>query len=254
MKLYFRQMGEGSPIIILHGLFGSSDNWLSIAKVLAENNTIYLPDQRNHGQSEGNETFDYPSMAADLKEFIETHNIENPVIIGHSMGGKVSMSFATQHPEMLKKLIVVDIAPKQYPIHHDTILEGLMSIDIDNLGSRSEADKQLAQYVEEVGVRQFLLKNLYRTEDGKYAWRINLPVINRDIANVVAGLSEDLVFNKPTLFIRGRNSNYIRDMDFDRIKKQFPTADIITIENAGHWVHAEQPQEFIGHIQDFLQR
>ncbi len=254
MELYFRKSGEGAPLIILHGLFGSSDNWMSIAKVLSEQYTVYLPDQRNHGQSGDNDVFDYDSMAEDLKAFIKQHSIENPFIIGHSMGGKVSMTFASRYPELLRKLVVVDIAPKQYSLHHDTILEGLQAVDINNLKSRGEADKQLAAYVPELGVRQFLLKNMYRTEEGGYAWRINLPVISRDIANIVQGLPDNARYEGDTLFIRGRNSNYIRDTDEDLLRSHFPNMQLVTIENAGHWVHAEQPQEFTEHILRFLEK
>jgi esterase len=254
MELYFRKSGEGAPLIILHGLFGSSDNWMSIAKVLSEQYTVYLPDQRNHGQSGNNDVFDYDSMAEDLKAFIEQHSIENPYIIGHSMGGKVAMTFASKYPELLRKLVVVDIAPKQYSLHHDTILEGLMAVDVNTIKSRGEADKQLAEYVPELGVRQFLLKNMYRTDEGGYAWRINLPVISRDIANIVQGLPDDARYEGDTLFIRGRNSNYIRDTDEELLRSHFPTMELITIENAGHWVHAEQPQEFTEHILQFLEK
>jgi len=251
MNLFFRKTGEGSPIIILHGLFGSSDNWLSIARVLGESHTVYSLDQRNHGQSEHSDYFSYEIMAEDLREFIVEHNIQNPVIIGHSMGGKVAMQFAVDHADMLKKLIVVDIAPKSYPVHHDTILEGLNSINMQTLASRNEADEQLSKYVPEIGTRQFLLKNIARTSEG-FAWKINLPVIETGIEQIGVGLEPNANYNGDTLFIRGRNSNYIKDEDQATLKHYFPNSELVTIENAGHWVHAEQPETFLTAIKAFI--
>ena len=251
MNLFFREVGEGTPIIILHGLFGSSDNWLSIAKALADDHKIYSLDQRNHGQSPHDAEFNYEVMADDLKEFLLKHEIKKPMIIGHSMGGKVAMQFAVDNPEMLKKLIVVDIAPKSYPIHHDKILEGLESLSLPSLKSRSEADGKLAKYVTKMGTRQFLLKNLTRTSDG-FAWKINLPVISDNIEMVGLGLKSDDSFEEPTLFINGRNSDYIKKGDEILIRQYFPHSTLKTIENAGHWVHAEQPAEFLKLVKDFI--
>lgn len=253
MKLFHRELGEGKAIIILHGLFGSSDNWLTIAKHLSENYKIYLLDQRNHGQSEWSDEWNYAVMAEDLKAFIQDSKIENPIIIGHSMGGKVAMLFASKYPDLLEKLLVVDIAPKYYPIHHDWIINGLKAIDIQTIKSRREADKQLSSYIEELGVRQFLLKNLYRTPEKKFAWRMNLSVIDKNIGNVGEVLPEESLFEKETLFIRGANSNYIKDSDFDLVQKHFPTANIETVENAGHWVHAEKPAETISLFIEFFE-
>lgn len=246
-------MGEGQPLIILHGLFGSSDNWLSIAKELSEEYKLYLLDQRNHGSSPHSDEFTYTAMAADLVEFIERHGIKEPVVMGHSMGGKTTMKFATQHPELLKKLIVVDIAPKFYPVHHDQIIRGLESIDIPRLNSRRDADKALSEYVPELGVRQFLLKNLGRNDDGGYEWKMNLPVISAQIENVGEALDERARFEKPTLFINGANSGYIKQQDEELIYKLFPQATIQTIKGAGHWVHAEKPAEFIEVVKAFMQ-
>ena len=251
MNLFYREIGEGRPIIILHGLFGSSDNWLSIAKILSEDNKVYSVDQRNHGQSPHDSEFNYSAMANDLKEFLSNHQIENPIVIGHSMGGKVAMQFAVENPQMLEKVVIVDISPKSYPVHHDTILEGLGSLDLSEIKSRGDADKQLSEYVPDVGTRQFLLKNLARTPQG-FEWKINFPVIRDNIEIIGYGLDDAAVFEKETLFINGRNSDYIKEEDSELIYRHFPKAKLKTIENAGHWVHAEQPEEFLRSVQEFI--
>jgi len=251
MNLFHREVGEGSPIVILHGLFGSSDNWLSIAKVLSESHKVYAVDQRNHGQSPHDDTFNYEVMADDLKEFLVQHQIEKPIVIGHSMGGKVAMQFAVDNPEMLERLIVVDISPKSYPVHHDEILEGLCSLQLSELKSRGEADLLLSKYVSVIGTRQFLLKNLARTANG-FTWKINLQVIKDNIEIVGHSLPEGTCFDKPTLFINGRNSNYIKEGDAPLIYQHFPSAELMTIDNAGHWVHAEQPVEFLRLVKNFV--
>lgn len=253
MKLFHRELGEGKAIIILHGLFGSSDNWLTIAKQLAQNYKIYLIDQRNHGQATWSETWNYEVMVADLKNFIQDYHIDQPIVVGHSMGGKVAMLFASLYPHLLEKLLVVDIAPKSYPIHHDWIIKGLKAIDTQNVKSRREADEQLSPYIEEVGIRQFLLKNLYRTPEKKFAWRMNLAVIDKNIVNVGEVLPQESLFEKDTLFIRGATSNYIKDADLDLIQKHFPKTILKTIENAGHWVHAEKPTETINIFTEFFE-
>jgi pimeloyl-ACP methyl ester carboxylesterase len=255
MQLYHQKIGsEGQNIIIIHGLFGSSDNWLTVGRVLAEKNQVYLIDQRNHGKSPHSTEWDYQVMAADLNEFIQSQNIQNPIILGHSMGGKTAMQYACSYfPSVIKKLIVADIAPKEYPLHHQKILAGLKAINLDTLTSRKQAEDILREYVEESDTRAFLLKNLYRDEQQRWAWRINLPVIDAQIANVGEGLLTNLSFDEPTLFVRGSKSNYILDEDFELIKHYFHHVQIETIEGAGHWLHAEKPQEFLEIIQKFIE-
>ncbi|UII33721.1 alpha/beta fold hydrolase [Fulvivirga ulvae] len=253
MKLNYREIGEGKPLIILHGLFGSSDNWMSVAKELEGHFKMYLIDQRNHGQSPHSDEFNYAAMASDLSEFIEEHRIENPSILGHSMGGKTAMNFAINHADKWDKLIVVDIAPRAYPVHHDTILKGLKSIDVDNLKSRGEADKQLAEYVRDLGTRQFLLKNLARKSEGGFEWKINLPVIDKNIEAMGEGIQQQLAIEKDVLFIRGENSDYIQDKDNILIVQLFPNSEVKTVKNAGHWVHAEQPEALLEIIREFLE-
>ncbi|MCE7995928.1 MAG: alpha/beta fold hydrolase [Roseivirga sp.] len=241
--LYFRELGEGQPLIVLHGLFGSSDNWLTLGKRFAEDFKVYIIDQRNHGQSFHSDEFSYESMAADLQQFIHSKNIERPHVLGHSMGGKTAMTFATTHPEIVDKLIVADIGPQSYPVHHSTILKGLFSIDLQNTKSRREADEQLTGYIPEIGIRQFLLKNLTRS-GSSFAWKINLPVIAQQIEQIGKGLNQNTSYDKSALFVRGEKSDYIKDSDVNLIHSIFTNCQLETIAGAGHWLHAEKPQEF----------
>lgn len=243
MKLFFRELGQGDPIIILHGLFGSSDNWLTQAKLIGAHFKVYSVDLRNHGQSPHSDDFDYKSMVADLEEFIDDHQIQNPIVIGHSMGGKAAMNFALAHPDKMSGLIVVDIAPRPYDLEHYTIVKGLNAIPIETLSSRNEADENLSKYVPEPDVRQFLLKNLQRKSAGGFSWKINLPVISQKLSNIGLDLQFPGQFQKPTLFIRGAKSKYVLDSDWPRITEIFPTAKLETMDT-GHWVQAEKPQEF----------
>ncbi|MCW5912854.1 MAG: alpha/beta fold hydrolase [Cyclobacteriaceae bacterium] len=251
MKLYYRKSGSGQPLIILHGLFGSSDNWYSLAKIFAESFGVYLVDQRNHGQSPRSDEFNYPLMAEDLRGFIRDHQLEKPIILGHSMGGKTAMNFAVKYPDMLSKLIVVDIAPKSYPVHHDHILEGLQSIDLTTLASRTDADTILGRHVPEPDVRQFLLKNLYRTTEGRFAWRVNLSAIGNHIEEIGAGVQYEGAYSGATLFIKGARSNYFAPGDDEKIRALFPNAQIVTLDT-GHWVQAEKPKEFAETVLAFL--
>lgn len=251
MQLNYKSLGEGQPLIILHGLFGSLDNWLSIGKELADHYKVYLVDQRNHGNSPHSDEFNYTVMAEDLHGFIQEHKLENPIIVGHSMGGKTAMKFALNYTELWDKLVVVDISPKSYPVHHDTILEGLSSINVGNLDSRKEADEQLSEYIDDFGTRQFLLKNLSR-KNGGFEWKMNLNVIKDNIEIIGEGMEEQLAIEKDVLFIRGEKSDYIKDKDSILIVQHFPNAAIETIEDAGHWVHAEQPEKFLKVLMKFL--
>ena len=257
MKLFYRQTGEtGTPIIILHGIFGSSDNWLSIGKILGEKHRVFMLDQRNHGQSPRSDVFDYEVMAEDLKEFIADHNLKKPVIIGHSMGGKTVMQFAMNYPESFSKMIVVDIAPKFYPVHHSMILQGLASIDLKSLKSRTEANELMKRFEESEGVRQFLLKNLWRNpeKNNEFDWRINVPVITKNIDIVGFELSNERVVQNPVLFIKGSESHYIQPEDERKIWELFPNYELVTIEGAGHWVQADKPKEFVEVVLKFTEQ
>lgn len=251
MKLYFRKSGHGKALVILHGLFGSSDNWFSLAKVFAEHFTVYLIDQRNHGLSPHTDDFNFKLLTEDLAAFIEEHRIERPHIIGHSMGGKTAMNFAVKYPDKLDKLIVVDIAPKQYPVHHDHILDGLHDIDLNTLTSRNEADQLLSRQVPEPDVRQFLLKNLARNSESKFEWRVNIHAIDEHIEEIGAGMQFQGQFTRPTLFIKGVRSNYYAPGDEKSILNIFPHAQFVTL-NTGHWVQAEDPKAFSETVFNFL--
>jgi len=251
MELFYREYGKGQPLIILHGLMGSSDNWLPQAKMLSEHYHVWVVDQRNHGQSPHSEAFDYKVLSEDILHFIQTHQLETPIILGHSMGGKAAMNFALAHPDMLDRLIVVDIAPKLYEVRHDYIVEGLKAVPIDAIQTRQEADEELAKHLSNEAVRQFLLKNLMRKPEGGFGWRINLPVIDRSIEVIGGGLIYEGTFNKKVLFIRGTKSDYILDEDRGSIKKIFPNAVLVNMDT-GHWVQAEKPAEFVQVVLNFL--
>ncbi len=251
MKLNFKKSGTGPPLVILHGLFGSLDNWFSIAKELVDHYTLYLVDQRNHGDSPHSNEWNYGVMVEDLRELLDAEGLDSVYLMGHSMGGKTVMNFAVTYPERVRKLIVGDIAPRYYPIHHQTILEGLNSLNLKEIKSRKEADDQLDQYIPELGIRQFLLKSLGRDANG-FAWKINLPVISEQIEEVGKALEEGTVFEGATLFLGGANSSYIQQKDLPDIKTHFPNSEWISIPNAGHWLHAEQPQAVVAEMRRFL--
>lgn len=238
-------------MIILHGLMGSSDNWLPQAKMLGEHYHVWVVDQRNHGQSPHSTEFNYNVLSNDILGFIQERGIEKPVILGHSMGGKAAMNFALAHPEKPDKLIVVDIAPKAYDVRHDHIVEALKAVPIETVQSRQEANEALAPHISSEAVRQFLLKNLLRKPEGGFGWRINLPVIDQSLEMISGGLVNDGIFEKKTLFIRGSKSDYILDEDREAIKKIFPNSTMVTMET-GHWVQAEKPEEFVQVVLSFL--
>ena len=253
MLLHYKELGEGKPLIILHGLFGTSDNWQTHAKKLSEYYRVILVDQRNHGHSPWSEDFTYEHLADDLEELIIHLGIEKFTLIGHSMGGKTAMYYAQKYPSRLEKMVVVDIGIKKYPMHHNEIIKGIKSLDLSTLSSRSEAENAMKPFVDSYGVRQFLLKNLYWIEKGKLAWRMNVEVLEREMEEILAPIPTIEVWT-PTLFIRGAMSNYILDEDWDEIEEIFPDATLETIENAGHWVHSEQPEEFIEMVLGFVIR
>jgi len=253
MILHFKKFGakEGEPLVILHGLFGMLDNWFTFGKKFAEKFTVYLVDQRNHGQSPHSDEWNYKVMSDDLLEFFDEQKIEKANIIGHSMGGKTAMYFAGEHAERVMKLIVVDIAPRVYPTNHDDIVTALLSVDIENLKSRHEADEQLSRFIPDFSTKQFLLKNLSRKENDstKFEWKFNLQVIAENIQEVGEEIKYGTII--PTLFIRAEKSYYISDTDETAIKKLYPNSEIISIDS-GHWVHAEKPEEFYTILMKFL--
>ncbi|WP_426431522.1 alpha/beta fold hydrolase [Winogradskyella sp. HB-48] len=253
MILHSNIIGEGKPFVILHGFLGMGDNWKTLAKQFSESNyQVHLVDQRNHGRSFRSEDFDYELMADDLKAYCDKHNLNDIILLGHSMGGKTAMLFSSLYPELVYKLIVADISPRFYPIHHDTILEGLSSLDFSEIKSRSEADEALSRYIKDQGIRMFLLKNLYWVEKGQLGLRINLPVLKKNVSEVGEALPIHAIFEKDTLFLRGDRSEYIGGQDEAIIHRHFPNSKIVTIANAGHWLHAENPDDFHKAVIDFI--
>jgi esterase len=252
MQLFYKKFGEGEPLIILHGLMGMLDNWQGPAKYYAAHFETYIVDLRNHGHSPHSNDFNYELMMNDLLEFVEEHQLHRVHLMGHSMGGKVVMKFAQNYPDYVNKLIVSDIAPRSYEIHHRHILDGLLAVPLNDINSRGEAEKIMAEYIPELGVRQFLLKNLYWKEKNKLAWRFNLQSINQHIEKIGEEIN-DRWYDGETLFVRGEHSHYISDSDEEMIKLYFPQSTIITIPQSGHWIHAEQPEKYIQETLLFLE-
>lgn len=252
--LHFKKMGEGPNLIILHGLFGMLDNWQTVGRAFSEHYTVWLVDLRNHGRSFHESAFDYYLMANDVIEFMEEHEIEHASILGHSMGGKVAMQAACDHPERFDSLIVVDIAPKDYPPGHQEVFDAFDAVDLLVVRTRPEAETQMKTVMDDNGVVQFLLKNLKRSKDGPYFWKANIKSIRVNYDSIIQNsLSPFATFDYPTLFIKGGNSErYITDSDSEKIEKHFPSAELHTIEGAGHWVHAEKPEELIKEVLRFL--
>ncbi|HLV14303.1 MAG TPA: alpha/beta fold hydrolase [Xanthomarina sp.] len=252
-QLYSNIIGEGSPFLILHGFLGMSDNWKTLGTQFSEKNyEVHLLDQRNHGRSFHSNDFNYEILVEDLKNYCETHNLNDIVLLGHSMGGKVAMLFAATYPKYISKLIIVDISPRYYPVHHEVILDGLSSLDFTKLKSRGDADDQLAQYVSNYGIRQFLLKNLYWTKDKSLALRINLKVLKENIEEIGEPLPIHAQYVGESLFLRGDRSEYIGAQDETLIKNHFPNSKIVTIPKSGHWMHAENPKAFYNEVMEFL--
>ncbi len=252
MKLNYKKFGQGEPLLILHGLFGMLDNWQTHARKLAEHFTVYILDARNHGRSPHHPEHSYAAMAQDLFQFLKDHDIEKARLIGHSMGGKTVMQFALSWPDMVDKLIVVDINPEASRGNHQAVFDALFSINLSELGSRSDAKEEMGLFISDTAILQFLLKNLHRNKAGKYHWKMNLTAIHENYPLIMAAIPNDDVFDNPTLFIRGGKSNYIHDEDWLAIHDLFPIAEMVTIEEAGHWVHADAPEVFLAACLEFL--
>ncbi|MGB8376618.1 MAG: alpha/beta fold hydrolase [Salegentibacter sp.] len=253
MKLHSNIMGEGTPFLILHGFLGMSDNWKTLGKKFAkEGYEVHLIDQRNHGKSPHSDEFDYHVMAADIAEYCKEHSLENIILMGHSMGGKAAMLTAALHPDLVQKLIVVDIAPKYYAPHHQEILKGLTALEEADLSSRSDAEDLLAEFISDKGIRLFLLKNLQRESQEKLVLKLNLDALKANIENIGEALPAELSYDKPTLFIKGERSGYISAEDHEAILRQFPKAEFTEIPKAGHWVHAENMKAFHSAVLSFL--
>lgn len=263
MSLSCQITGMGKDLIILHGLYGSGDNWLSIAHAFESEYTVYLPDLRNHGKSFHSDLFEYDNMVSDIEQLFDEQGITSAIVMGHSMGGKLAMKFALKHPDKVTKMIIVDIAPKSYVgknsflpqmQFHRSIMDSLLAMPIDKFLNRSDAEKWLSNYIAQPDIRQFLLKNLRRGKDKRFYWQINLAVLSRQLPYLLDDIS-DTTYREakmPVLFIKGENSPYIDDADEEHIAEIFPNAEVVTIFDAGHWVHAEQPERFVQVLAGFL--
>jgi esterase len=251
MRLNFQVQGEGFPLIILHGFLGSLDNWRSVSKRLSVSYKVYSVDLRNHGDSPHSEIMSYPIMADDLRELFDERQIFEANLLGHSMGGKVAMQFSLEHPAHVAKLIVVDIAPKDYPPSQRSLLQALRDLNLQTLRSFGEIDAALAPPIRNPVLRRFLLKNLDRNA-GTFRWKIGLDALIKNYDELTKNIVAGKQFNEPTLFIRGGQSKYIQDEDLTIIKQLFPQAEISTIPNAGHWVHSDAPSEFLQIVNGFL--
>lgn len=252
MQLHFKESGQGRAVILLHGLFGSSDNWHSIAQRLAESFHVFAVDQRNHGLSPHSAEMNYSLMADDLNEFMIARGIETAFVIGHSMGGKTAMQFALQFPERVEKLVVSDMAPRAYAPEHDKIFAALLALNLKSFSTRQEIEDTLASEIPSLNLRRFLLKNLGRNSVSEFFWKINLRGLWENYLQLGNAISAPVPFAKPTLFIRGEKSDYIGTADEPLIHELFPQSEIQTIVGAGHWVHADKPEEFLKRVLKFL--
>ncbi len=251
MKLHFERLGDGPPLVLLHGLLGSGDNWMGLAKMWAPDFTILVPDLRNHGRSLHAEAAGFAAMAADVSELIDAEGLSQVTVLGHSLGGKVAMQLAWDSPDLVSRLIVVDIAPKAYPPAHQALLEALLVVDLSRFTTRGEVDAVLAGSIPEPAIRQWLLKNLGRDAAGVLSWKPNLPVLHRCLAELSGGFAELRQYDGPTLFVAGGRSRYILPEDKSSIQERFPQARLEVIPEAGHWVHAEAPGKLVELVRQF---
>lgn len=252
MKLHSQILGKGQAVVILHGFLGMGDNWKTISKKMAEDHyEVHLPDARNHGKSAHSEEFTYELMVDDLKTYFEDHNLKDVILIGHSMGGKTAMQFASKYPKKICKLIVVDISPKLYQPHHDEILDSLKRLQTSKLDSRSEAEHILKDKIKDQGIRLFLLKNLKREADHRLSLKPNIDVFLKNRHEIGRALPENCFYEGPTLFLSGENSSYIREKDSKLISRHFTDYNIEIVSNSGHWIHAENPKEFLEKVYAF---
>jgi len=266
MRLHFQKLGQGHPLVILHGLYGSGDNWLTVARTLAGICTVYLPDLRNHGKSPHADSHTYQNLVSDLVGFLDQQDIGKCILMGHSMGGKAALTFASQYPSRISKLIVVDISPFGYGENdlrpwqlnfHRELTSTLRSMPVERFTSLGEASKVFSEKFNDRRLGQFMLKNLTREPDGGFRWRINLEVLEKFLPDISEGLDagniNDQVFRQfPLLFIRGGASPYFTDEDVGMVRAWLPTATIATIKKAGHWLHAEEPELFTSMVKRFI--
>lgn len=260
MKLFFRKYGDGPPLIILHGLFGSSDNWATIARSLENDFTVYLPDQRNHGKSPHSDLHEYDSMREDLHELITHLKLDQFYLAGHSMGGKTAIAYALKWPENLLGLLVADISPFINGIEggpeynqHASILSAMLSMDLSKINSRSDAEEELSKKITSPSIRGFVLKNLERTHGNRFAWKLNAQSLLANLGKIMEGIDRNDAFRYqvtgfPVIFLKGKESAYLPASDYDDVKKVFPAAEIIEVKDAGHWIHSDRPDEVVASL------
>jgi esterase len=251
MKLLFQEYGAGHPLLILHGFLGSLDNWHTLSKRFGQSWRVLAVDQRNHGRSPHSNVFTIDAMAGDLAELLDLRAIPSAFVLGHSMGGKTAMQFALTFPERVDKLIVVDIAPRSYPRLHDEILDAMRSVKLTGIRSRQQVDDELSKKIREFALRQFLMKNLGRTERGTFFWRANLDVLNEHYDEIAQEIRADKPFLRPTLFLKSNRSSYIFESDTPAMAHLFPNMQIVGFDT-GHWIHAEAPDRFFEVVRSFL--
>ena len=252
MELFYQSYGSGFPLIVLHGLFGSSDNWQPVAKKLSTRFEVLAVDLRNHGRSPHSEEFSYAVMAEDVREFMAQRGFSRAHVLGHSLGGKVAMEFALRHPALVSKLVVVDMVPKVYPPSHVPLFEAMLALGLDSFRERGEIDKALAAKIPDTRTRMFLLKNVGRDESGKFNWKLNLPAIYRNYPKLKETIESDKTFDGPVLFVKGGKSEHILPEDEARITKLFPKAQVEELASAGHWVHADDPEGLVRVLVEYL--
>jgi len=251
MVLHYQEYGNGQPLVILHGLLGSLDNWHTVSRTFAETLRVLAVDQRNHGRSPHSDVLTYDAMADDLTELLDHLKIPSAHLLGHSMGGKTAMQFALNHPSRVDRLIIVDMAPREYLRLHDELLDALASVNLTTVASRQQVDDELSKRIPDFAVRQFLMKNLARDSAGAFTWKANLQAIRRNYAEIAREIASEQPFPGPTLFVKGDRADYVLDSDVPLIKRLFPNAQVVGV-NAGHWIHAEAPTVFAEIVLSFL--
>jgi pimeloyl-ACP methyl ester carboxylesterase len=254
MRLHYEIQGEGRLLVILHGFLGSADNWRAMRKRFAATYKVFSLDLRNHGSSPHSSSMNYRVMTDDVREFLFEQGFSRVFLLGHSMGGKVAMQFASESPEMIAKLVVVDISPKAYPPSHQPILQAMQDLQLHGLKTYGEAEAALSTNISDASLRKFVLKNLMRDTNGEFRWRIGLDSLAANYDELIKAPAIPNRFDKPTCFIRGGLSRFIEDQDFAEIREYFPLAEFHTVPNAGHWVHIDAPEEFHRIVDEYLRR
>lgn len=254
MRLHYEVQGDGHPLVILHGFLGSSENWRAMRKLFASTYEVFSVDQRNHGSSPHSSTMNYGVMSEDLRGFLSEQGLSEVFLLGHSMGGKVAMQFASESPQAIEKLVIVDIAPKAYPPGHRALLQAMQNLELGGLRTYGEAEAALAATISDAPLRKFVVKNLTRDRNGEFQWRIGLDSLAANYDQLLKAPAMLNSFEKPTCFIRGGLSRFIDDQDFAAIRKYFPVAEFHTVPNASHWVQIDAPEEFHRIVNEYFRR